>query len=100
MFVDTSIPLASAWNTWSERPGEFTFLPLGVRIAPVLYSASAGRATAIRAPDEIRFGSHGLRGEAIDFETSFAGTRLAFRADKPDPFVVRGGFETREAGAT
>ncbi len=98
MFLDTSIPLASAWNTWSDKPGELTFLPLGVRIAPLLYSAKLARATPIRAPDEIRFGTHGLRGERIEFETLFAETRLAFRLDKPDPFVVRGGFETRQAG--
>ena len=98
MFLDTSIPLASAWNTWSERPGELTFLPLGVRIAPVLYSAKLARATPIRAPEDIRFGTHGLRGERIEFETLFAETRLAFRLDKPDPFVVRGGFETLQTG--
>ncbi|MBB3937014.1 amylo-alpha-1,6-glucosidase [Aureimonas phyllosphaerae] len=98
MFLDKSVPLDSAWNTWSERPGEFTFLPLGVRIAPVLYSAKAGHATAIRAPDEIQFGAHGLRGETVAYETHFADTRVAFCTHKPDPFVLRGRFETLEAG--
>ncbi|WP_182086250.1 trehalase family glycosidase [Aureimonas sp. ME7] len=98
MFFDKTIPLASAWNTWSDRPGELVFLPLGVRIAPLLYSGKTARASPIRAPDEVRFGRHGLRGERIDFETDHAGTRLGFRYDKPDPFTVRGAFDVRAAG--
>ncbi|WP_082655586.1 MGH1-like glycoside hydrolase domain-containing protein [Aureimonas sp. D3] len=98
MFLDKNAPIASAWNTWSDRPGEFTFLPLGVRLAPVLYSGKAERATTIRAPDEIRFGHHGLAGERVDFETRFAETRLAFTYEKPDPFTLRGEWAVREAG--
>ena len=98
MLVDAGAPLAQAWNTWSERPAELVFLPLGVRLAPVLHSSVVGRATALRPVTEVRLGWHGLHGEAIDFEARYGGTRLAFAFDKPDPFVVRGSWTSLEQG--
>lgn len=98
MLVDAGTPLAKAWNTWSERPAELVFLPLGVRLTPVLHSSVVGRATALRPVSEVRFGRHGLHGEAIDFEARYGGTCLAFAFDKPDPFVVRGSWTALEQG--
>ncbi|GGE04016.1 hypothetical protein GCM10011390_23690 [Aureimonas endophytica] len=98
MLLDKNVPLASAWNTWSDRPAEMVFLPLGVRIAPVLYSAKAKHATTICPPSEIRFGQHDLGGGRIEFETVHADTRLAFACERPEAFVLRGGWERREAG--
>jgi putative isomerase len=96
MLLNTNIPAESAWNTWSERPGEMVYLPLGVRVTPVLFSTSARKATAIRPPAEIHFGHHGLQGEAVDFETAHGGTQLAFSYEKRDPFCVEGGWSVRE----
>lgn len=54
MLLNTNVPAENAWNTWSERPGEMVFLPLGVRVTPVLFSTFARKPTAIRPPTEIR----------------------------------------------
>jgi putative isomerase len=98
MLVNTNVPLRGAWNTWSERPAEMVFLPLGVRVTPVLYSSRLRKATTIRPPHEIRFGRHDLHGEAIDFETSFGDTRLSFAYAKRDPFCMTGSWSVREPG--
>ncbi|MBV8472281.1 MAG: glycoside hydrolase family 37, partial [Hyphomicrobiales bacterium] len=96
MLKNVNVPLESAWNTWSERPGEMVFLPLGVRVTPVLYSTSVRKATAIRPPSEIRFGRHGVHGEAVDFETTHGGTRLGVSYEKHDPFCFGGKWSTLE----
>lgn len=96
MLVNANVGSASAWNTWSERPAEMVFLPLGVKMTPVLYSSSLRKATAIVPPREIRFGRHALDGSHVDFETTHGGTRLAFSYDKPDPFRVVGAWSALE----
>jgi putative isomerase len=96
MLKNANVPLKSAWNTWSERPGEMVFLPLGVRVTPVLFSTRARKATTIRLPDEVRLGRHGLYGEAVEFETAHGGTRLGFSYEKSDPFCWAGGWSIRE----
>ena len=98
MLKNASVPLGSAWNTWSDRPGEMVFLPLGVRVTPVLHSTSIRKATAIRPPSEIRFGGHGLHGEAVDFETAHGGTRLGFSYEKRDPFCIWGEWSVLASG--
>jgi putative isomerase len=98
MLRNANVPLGSAWNTWSDRPGEMVFLPLGVRVTPVLHSTSISKATAIRPPSEIRFGGHGLHGEAVDFETAHGGTRLGFSYEKCDPFCIRGEWSVLASG--
>jgi putative isomerase len=92
MLVDPTIPLADAWNTWSERPAEMVFLPLGVRVTPVLYAASLGTATSPKMMKGLRPGRHGLQGEAIDFDLEHGGTRLAFAYAKPDPWTITGSW--------
>lgn len=98
MFANPNVPLATAWNTWSDRPGEIMFLPLGVRVTPVLYSTKLGRATTLRPPSEIRFGPRTLDGAAIAFEARHGGTRLEFAYGKTDPYSVAGRWTARERG--
>ena len=94
MLRHVTVPLARAWNTWSMRPAEMVFLPLGVRITPLLYSSRAKATSAIEPRDGVvRLGRHALDGGVIDLETEFAGTRVAFGVRKPDPFVIRGTWE-------
>lgn len=92
MLVDATVEAAKAWNTWSNRPAELVFLPLGVRLTPVLFSSRAGRATTIRPGADLRLGRHGLDGEVIDFETRHGASRLAFAYRKTDPYVVTGSW--------
>ncbi|MER9761733.1 hypothetical protein [Mesorhizobium sp. M0138] len=57
MLLNTNVPAENArntWNTWSERPDEMVFLPLGVRVTPVRCSTFARKPAAIRPPTEIR----------------------------------------------
>ena len=44
-----TVPLARAWNTWSSRPAEMVFLPLGVRVTPLAYADSIRHRDAISA---------------------------------------------------
>lgn len=93
MLKHVTIPQDRAWNSWSDRPAELVFLPLGVRVTPVLYSSRL-RKTSLILPrhDVVRLGRHGLDGAVIELETDLAGTTVAFAALKPDPFVVRGSW--------
>lgn len=102
MLLHTTVPLSRAWNSWSDRPAEMVFLPLGVRIMPILYS-SRSRTTSEIAPrtDTVRLGRHSIDGSHIDLETDLSGTTVGFSATKPDPFTVRGqwnGLKTGEWG--
>src|SRR5256885_7663230 len=57
MLRDTTVPLARAWNTWSSRPAEMVFLPLGVRVTPLAYADSSRSATLFPAKS-VRYGRH------------------------------------------
>ena len=70
MLVDATVEVRKAWNTWSSRPAELVFLPLGVRLTPVLFSSRAGKATTIRPGADLLLGRHGLDGEVIEFSQS------------------------------
>ena len=94
-----TIPLARAWNSWSSRPAELTFLPLGLRITPVLYSTRARRASAIEPRhDPVRFGRHTIDNSLIELETELGGTSIRFQASASDPFAVRGQWEAPQLG--
>ena len=96
--IDPTIPADRAWNTWSDRPAEMVFLPLGVRISPVLYATSTRKATTIQARD-CRLGRHAIHGSFVELETSHAGTRLSLSYAKPsDPYAVAGRWEGLELG--
>jgi putative isomerase len=99
MLRHTTVPLARAWNTWSMRPAEMVFLPLGVRISPVLYS-SRTRTTSAIAPreDVVRLGRHAIDGGVVEVSTDHAGTRLDLRLHKIDPFTIRGTWEGVDLG--
>ena len=86
-----TIPLSQAWYSWSTRPAEMIYQPLGLRITPVLYSSRA-RATSLIEPrkDTVRFGRHTIDNRLIELETELAGTRIGFSAGAVDPFVVKG----------
>lgn len=94
MLLHSTIPLNRAWNSWSSRPAELVFLPLGVRLTPILYSTRS-RTTSEIAPREnvVRLGRHSIDGTFIDLETELSGTTVRFSATKSDPFVVRGSWE-------
>jgi putative isomerase len=98
VLCDTTIPLARAWNSWSARPAEMVFLPLGVRITPVAYSDHLKRATLFPPGDAIRFGEHTLDGSHIGMTLAHGDTRLAWSWTKPDPFEVRGTWRTEATG--
>ncbi len=91
--IDTTVPLDKAWNTWSDRPAELVFLPLGFSLTPVLYSTSIRKATAIPPGEAIRFGSHALDGSLVEFETTHGGTTIAFTYRKADPFCISGSWQ-------
>lgn len=94
MLKHATIPLARAWNSWSDRPAEMVFLPLGVRVTPVLYSTRA-RKTSVMEPraDVVRLGRHAIDGSVVELETDLAGTTVAFAAVKPGPFAFRGSWD-------
>ena len=66
MLRHATIPLARAWNTWSSRPAEMVFLPLGVRLTPMAYAASTGRATLFPPGQAVRYGRHHLDGSLVE----------------------------------
>ncbi|MEO8241984.1 MAG: trehalase family glycosidase [bacterium] len=93
MLKHATVPIQRAWNSWSERPGEMVFLPLGVRVTPVLYSSRLRRCAKLEPrQDVMRLGRHTLDGSEIDFEADLAGTTVAFATTKPDPFAFRGSW--------
>ncbi|TCR79514.1 trehalase family glycosidase [Rhizobium sp. BK376] len=95
----TTIPLNRAWNTWSDRPAEMVFLPLGVRLTPVLYSSRSRKTSTIEPRhDAVRLGRHELDGSEVSLETDHTGTALSFHWRKPDPFVVTGGWKALTSG--
>ncbi len=90
MLRNATIPPERAWSTWSSRPAEMVFLPLGVRLTPVAYAGSRNSATLFPPGDGLRFGRHDLAGSAIDLELCHGGTTVGWSYAKPDPFRVVG----------
>ncbi|MFT9257129.1 MAG: trehalase family glycosidase [Acetobacter sp.] len=92
MLVNANVPSSRAWNTWSDLPAEMVFLPLGVRVTPVLYSTRLRRATLLRGREHMRLGRHSMDGDVVEFVSAFGGTELAFSYTKPDPWAVVGSW--------
>jgi len=93
MLQHSTIPLTRAWNSWSTRPAEMVFLPLGVRITPVLYSTRSKTTSAMEPRrDTVRLGRHTIDGSLIELETDLSGTTVAFSTTKTDPFAIRGSW--------
>jgi putative isomerase len=91
-----TVPLARAWNTWSSRPAEMVFLPLGVRVTPLAYADSVRAATLFPPGDAVRYGRHSLDGGLVELDLAHAGTGLAWRYTKTSPFAVAGSWRTTE----
>ncbi len=89
----STIPLSSAWNSWSTRPAELVYRPLGFKVTPVLYSSRL-RQTSLIEPrkDTVRFGRHTIGNRLIELETELAETAISFSASAVDPFVLRGSW--------
>ncbi|WP_172327422.1 trehalase family glycosidase [Mangrovicoccus sp. HB161399] len=99
MTLTTTLPPEVQWFTWSERPAEAVFRPLGIRVTPLLYSTRARKVSRIEPRhDPVRLGPHALTACRAELETELAGTRLALSLDPAGPFVQRGGWERRVAG--
>ncbi|RVN54037.1 MGH1-like glycoside hydrolase domain-containing protein [Sinorhizobium meliloti] len=99
MLKHATVPIERAWNTWSDRPAEMVFLPLGVRVTPILYSTRTRTTSAIEPRrDAVRLGRHAIDGSLIELETDHAGTTLAFLWDKTDPFAIRGEWHGKASG--
>ncbi|PZM14515.1 MGH1-like glycoside hydrolase domain-containing protein [Rhizobium tubonense] len=95
----STIPLNRAWNSWSLRPAELTFLPLGIRVTPVLYSSRSRRASLIEPrSDKVRFGRHTIDNRLIELETELSGTVIGLRAQSGDPFAIRGDWQATALG--
>jgi len=98
MLHDTTIPLDRAWNTWSDLPAEMVFLPLGVRLTPLAYSAHAQRATLFAAGADLAYGTHTLDGSAVDATLQLGGTRVQWSWRKHGPYAVRAAWRTLQTG--
>jgi len=99
MLKHSTIPLDRAWNSWSTRPAEMVFLPLGVRITPVLYSTRSRTVSLIEPRrDSVRLGRHGIDGSVIELETEHSGTTIALSAAKTTPFAFRGSWNGTQPG--
>lgn len=92
---NSNISLERAWYTWSERPLEMVFLPLGARITPLAYAGSIGKTTLFPS---VRFGRHTIDGSLVEAETTHANTELAWTYTKPNPFTIQGAWKTLEHG--
>jgi putative isomerase len=90
---NTTISAERAWNTWSPRPLEMVFLPLGVRLTPLAFSSSTGKATLFPSGPSLKFGRHALDGGLVEATAEHAGTHLAWRYVKPDPYRVIGAWQ-------
>jgi putative isomerase len=95
---NTTIDVGRAWNTWSDRPLEMVFLPLGVRITPLAFSSSTGAATLFPAGPRLSFGRHDLDGSTVEATTAHAGTQLQWRYLSPSPYSLVGGWKTLVKG--
>lgn len=90
MLQHITVSTARAWNSWSDRPGEMVFLPLGIRVTPLLYSSRQRQCIKLEPrSDTLRLGRHSIDGSIIEFEADLAGTTLAFATTKPNPFAFR-----------
>ena len=98
MLRNTTIPTSRAWFTWSSRPAEMVFLPLGVALTPLAYAGSTSRATLFGPGPSVRFGRHGLDARHVSLDLVHAGTTLEWTYDKADPFGIIGAWRPRALG--
>src|SRR3954468_1577418 len=90
-----AVPLARAWNTWTaDRFLEFSFKPMGVRITPVFYAASAGRSAILGPGSDICLGVHTSDASHVEARFTHHGTTLDWSYAKTSPFDVVGAWNT------
>jgi putative isomerase len=94
-----NVPLSRAWNTWTAgRYVEMNFLPMGVRVTPLIYAASIARVSRLGPGDEVLLGTHAVDASRVDARLTHAGTILDWRYRKASPFDLIGGWQTRRTG--
>src|SRR5262245_5142049 len=94
-----NVPLSRAWNTWTaDRFVEMNFLPLGVRVTPLVYAASLGRVSRLAPGDAVTLGAHAVDGSLIEARLEHGGTVLDWRYRKPSPFDLLGSWQTIRTG--
>jgi putative isomerase len=94
----SNIPLSRAWNTWSGFPAELVFLPLGVRLSPVVYSDRLRQASRFPAGKNTCLGRHTVDGRHIDLELAHGDTTLSLEYEKQGSFDVVGCWRTQRLG--
>lgn len=98
MLRDTTISIDRAWNTWSARPAEMVFLPLGIRLTPLAYSGHLRRATLFPSGPEVALHEHTLDGSLVKLALAHGGTQLDWTWHKREPFAVSGAWHTEARG--
>ena len=98
MLRNPTVPASRAWSTWSNRPAEMVFLPLGLRLTPVCFAGSTGRATLFPSGDGVVFGTHALDAAQVSLHLRHAGTELDWRYDKTDAFTIVGRWTASRLG--
>jgi putative isomerase len=94
-----NVPLSRAWSTWTaDRYVELSFLPLAVRVTPLVYAASLGRVSLFAPGDEVTLGTHAVDGSLIEARLAHGGTVLDWRYRKPSPFDLIGSWRTIGTG--
>jgi putative isomerase len=94
-----SLPAARHWSTWNAaRPAEFTHLPSGIRITPILYAASIRKSTDFPPAGGVVFGAHAIDSSFVDLTLEHAGTKLAWSYVKPDPETLVGSWTAETLG--
>ncbi|HEY8416426.1 MAG TPA: trehalase family glycosidase [Limnochordales bacterium] len=93
------VPLSRWWNTWdADHPADLVYLPLGVKLAVRAYSHREARLAGFAAGTGVRLGPRSVDGRVIHLELEHAGTRIALKYTKLDPFTVHGEWETLATG--
>jgi mannosylglycerate hydrolase MGH1-like protein len=94
-----TLPQARHWSTWdAARPAEFMHLPAGLRVTPVVYSASSRTATHFPPGPNVVLGPHASDSSFVGLTLSHAGTSLDWLYFKPDPATVAGSWSTKALG--
>ncbi|MEX0810072.1 MAG: trehalase family glycosidase [Dongiaceae bacterium] len=94
-----NVPLARAWNTWGAgRPAEMSFPPLGIRVTPFGYAASAGKTTLFPSGPNFRFGRHATDARLVEASLSHAGTDIDLRYVKATDYDWIGEWQATKLG--
>ncbi len=89
---------ARLWNSWdSEHPAAMRFLPLGLDLGFCAYAASKNSFTRFPAgAPGTALGPRRIDGNGMSLSLAHAGTELTLTYDKPDPFTLRGRWQSHK----